>query len=99
MSGFGFVHEDLAAELTSLGGAGSEQFASNTNPAKNRELFEEGVDFIEKAWMTAGLFRYADKNSHFRQVNPWVLPPQNPTSPFWIPGLISLDTAERCARR
>lgn len=80
-------------------GAGSEQFANNTNPAKNRELFEEGVDFIEKAWTTPGPFRYEGKNFHFRQVNPWVLPLQKPTPPFWIPGLISPDTAEWCARR
>ena len=80
-------------------GAGSEQFANNTNPAKNRELFEEGVDFIIKAWTTPGPFRYEGKNFHFRQVNPWVLPLQKPHPPFWIPGLISPDTAEWCAKR
>jgi alkanesulfonate monooxygenase SsuD/methylene tetrahydromethanopterin reductase-like flavin-dependent oxidoreductase (luciferase family) len=80
-------------------GAGSEQFANNTNPAKNRELFEEGVDFIAKAWTTPGPFRYEGKNFHFRQVNPWVLPIQKPHPPFWIPGLISPDTAEWCAKR
>ena len=80
-------------------GAGSEQFANNTNPAKNRELFEEGVDFIQKAWTTPGPFRYEGKNFHFRQVNPWVLPLQRPHPPFWIPGLISPDTADWCARR
>src|SRR5437899_1647266 len=39
-------------------GAGSEQFANNTNPALNRELFEESVDFIIKAWTTPGPFRH-----------------------------------------
>ena len=38
-------------------GAGSEQFANNTNPAYNRELFEEAHDFIVKAWTTPGPFR------------------------------------------
>lgn len=80
-------------------GAGSEQFANNTNPAKNRELFEEGVDFIDKVWTTPGPFRYEGKNFHFRQVNPWVLPLQKPRPPFWIPGLISPETAEWCAKR
>lgn len=80
-------------------GAGSEQFANNANPAKNRELFEEGVDFIEKVWTTPGPFRYEGKNFHFRHVNPWVLPLQKPRPPFWIPGLISPDTAEWCAKR
>jgi alkanesulfonate monooxygenase SsuD/methylene tetrahydromethanopterin reductase-like flavin-dependent oxidoreductase (luciferase family) len=79
-------------------GAGSEQFANNTNPALNRELFEEGVEFIVKAWTIPGPFRYEGKHFHFRQVNPWVLPLQKPHPPFWIPGLISPDTAEWCAR-
>src|SRR6266404_2941742 len=80
-------------------GAGSEQFANNTNPAQNRELFEEGVDFIIKAWTTPGPFRYEGKRLHFRHVNPWVLPLQKPHPPFWIPGLISPDTAQWCAKR
>jgi alkanesulfonate monooxygenase SsuD/methylene tetrahydromethanopterin reductase-like flavin-dependent oxidoreductase (luciferase family) len=80
-------------------GAGSEQFANNTNPAQNRELFEEGVDFIIKAWTTPGPFRYEGKRLHFRHVNPWVLPLQKPRPPFWIPGLISPDTAQWCAKR
>jgi alkanesulfonate monooxygenase SsuD/methylene tetrahydromethanopterin reductase-like flavin-dependent oxidoreductase (luciferase family) len=80
-------------------GAGSEQLANNTNPALNRELFEEGVDFIVKAWTTPGPFRYEGKHFNFRNVNPWVLPYQEPHPPFWIPGLISPDTAQWCARR
>ena len=80
-------------------GAGSEQFANNTNPALNRELFEEGVDFIVKAWTTPGPFRYEGKHYNFRNVNPWVLPLQRPHPPFWIPGLVSPDTAFWCARK
>jgi alkanesulfonate monooxygenase SsuD/methylene tetrahydromethanopterin reductase-like flavin-dependent oxidoreductase (luciferase family) len=80
-------------------GAGSEQFANNTNPALNRELFEEAVDFIIKAWTNPGPFRYEGKRLHFRHVNPWVLPLQKPHPPFWIPGLISPDTAMWCAKR
>jgi len=79
-------------------GAGSEQLANNANPALNRELFEEGVDFIVKAWTTPGPFRYEGKHYHFRNVNPWVLPLQRPHPPFWIPGLVSPDTAFWCAR-
>src|SRR5580704_16706971 len=80
-------------------GAGSEQFANNTNPALNRELFEEGVDFIIKAWTKPGPFRHEGKRLHFRHVNPWVLPLQKPHPPCWIPGLISPDTAYWCAKR
>jgi alkanesulfonate monooxygenase SsuD/methylene tetrahydromethanopterin reductase-like flavin-dependent oxidoreductase (luciferase family) len=80
-------------------GAGSEQLANNANPAYNREMFEEGIDFIIKAWTTPGPFRYEGKHFHFRHVNPWVLPLQEPHPPFWIPGLISPDTARWCAQR
>jgi alkanesulfonate monooxygenase SsuD/methylene tetrahydromethanopterin reductase-like flavin-dependent oxidoreductase (luciferase family) len=80
-------------------GAGSEQLANNANPAYNREMFEEGIDFIVKAWTTPGPFRYEGKHFHFRMVNPWVLPLQEPHPPFWIPGLISPDTARWCAQR
>ena len=80
-------------------GAGSEQLANNANPAYNREMFEEGIDFIIKAWTTPGPFRYEGKHFHFRNVNPWVLPLQTPHPPFWIPGLISPDTVRWCAQR
>lgn len=80
-------------------GAGSEQLANNANPAYNREMYEEGVDFIIKAWTTPGPFRYEGKHFHFRHVNPWVLPLQTPHPPFWIPGLISPETAAWCAKR
>ncbi len=80
-------------------GAGSEQLANNANPAYNREYFEEGVDFIIKAWTTPGPFRYEGKHFHFRFVNPWVLPMQKPHPPIWIPGLISPDTVVWCAKK
>jgi len=80
-------------------GAGSEQLANNANPAYNREYFEEGVDFILKAWTKPGPFRYEGKHFHFRFVNPWVLPMQKPHPPIWIPGLISPDTVSLCAKK
>jgi alkanesulfonate monooxygenase SsuD/methylene tetrahydromethanopterin reductase-like flavin-dependent oxidoreductase (luciferase family) len=80
-------------------GAGSEQLANNSNPAYNREYFEEGVDFILKAWTKPGPFRFEGKHFHFRFVNPWVLPLQKPHPPVWIPGLISPDTVVWCAKK
>ena len=68
-------------------GAGSEQLSNNTNPALNRELFEEGIDVVIQAWTKPGPFRYEGKHFHYRHVNPWVLPLQEPHPPFWIPGL------------
>ena len=67
-------------------GTGSEQLANNANPALNREYFDEGIDFIIKAWTTPGPFRFEGKHFHYRFVNPWVLPLQKPHPPIWIPG-------------
>ena len=78
-------------------GAGSEQIANNTNPAYNREYFDEAHDFIVKAWTKPGPFRYEGKHFHYRFVNPWVLPLQKPHPPIWIPGLISPETVVWCA--
>ena len=80
-------------------GTGSEQLANNSNPAYNREYFEEGVEFILKAWTKPGPFRYEGKHFHFRFVNPWVLPLQKPHPPIWIPGVISPDTVVWCAKK
>ena len=80
-------------------GAGSEQLSNNTNPALNRELFEEGIDVVIQAWTKPGPFRYEGKHFHYRHVNPWVLTLQEPHPPFWIPGLISPDTAHWCAKQ
>jgi alkanesulfonate monooxygenase SsuD/methylene tetrahydromethanopterin reductase-like flavin-dependent oxidoreductase (luciferase family) len=80
-------------------GAGSEQLANNANPAFNREYFEEGHDLIVKAWTEPGPFRFEGKHFHFRHVNPWVKPLQQPHPPIWIPGLISPDTVRWCARK
>lgn len=80
-------------------GAGSEQFASNANPAFNREYFDEAHEVIIKAWTQPGPFRYEGKHFHFRFVNPWVVPMQKPHPPIWIPGLVSPDTVVWCAKK
>jgi alkanesulfonate monooxygenase SsuD/methylene tetrahydromethanopterin reductase-like flavin-dependent oxidoreductase (luciferase family) len=80
-------------------GAGSEQIANNANPAYNREYFEEGHDLILQAWTREGPFRFEGKHFHFRHVNPWVKPYQQPHPPIWIPGLVSPDTAIWCAKK
>src|SRR6201984_584513 len=80
-------------------GAGSEQLANNANPAYNREYFDEAHDLILAAWTKPGPFRWGGKNFHYRHVNPWVKPLQQPHPPIWIPGLISPDTVRWCARK
>ena len=73
-------------------GIGIESLATNTNPAYNRERFEEAHDLIVKAWTTPGPFRWEGKHYHYRVVNPWVLPLQKPHPPIWVPGTVSPET-------
>ena len=78
-------------------GGGSEQFASNANPAFNRELFNEAHEVVIQAWTRPGPFRYEGKHFHYRFVDPWCLPLQKPHPPIWIPGLLSPETVDWCA--
>lgn len=73
-------------------GAGSESIANNTNPAFNRERFNEAHDFIINAWTKPGPWRHEGKHYHYRHVNPWALPMQKPVPQIWIPGIISPET-------
>lgn len=75
-------------------GSGPEQFSNNSNPAHNRELFEEGHDFIIQAWTRPGPWRYEGKHFHYRLVNPWALPYQKPIPATIIPGFLSRETVQ-----
>lgn len=75
-------------------GSGPEQFANNANPAYNREMFEEGHDFIVQAWTKPGPWRYEGKHFSYRHVNPWAMPYQKPIPPTIIPGFLSRETAQ-----
>jgi alkanesulfonate monooxygenase SsuD/methylene tetrahydromethanopterin reductase-like flavin-dependent oxidoreductase (luciferase family) len=72
-------------------GAAWEQVASNTNPAFNRELFDEAHDFLVQAWTKPGPWRYEGKHFHYRFVNPWARPLQKKPQ-IWVPGVISPET-------
>ncbi|MSQ26227.1 MAG: LLM class flavin-dependent oxidoreductase [Dehalococcoidia bacterium] len=73
-------------------GAGQEQLATNTNPAFNRERFEEAHDLIIKTWTQPGPFRWEGDHYQLRLVNPWVRTLQQPHPRIWIPGVISTET-------
>lgn len=75
-------------------GGGPEQFSNNANPAFNREMFEEGHDFIVQAWTRPGPWRYEGKHFNYRLVNPWALPYQKPIPPAIIPGFLSRETTQ-----
>ena len=79
-------------------GGGSEQFATNANPAFNREYFNEAHDVVIQAWTKPGPFRYEGKHFHYRFIDPWCLPIQKPHPPIWIPGLLSPETVIWCAK-
>ena len=79
-------------------GTGIESWATNTNPACNRERFQEAHDLIIKTWTTPGPFRWEGKHYQFRVVNPFERPLQDPHPPIWIPGVCSPETLVWCAQ-
>ena len=79
-------------------GGGRESVSHNAPPHFNRERFEEAHDFIIKAWTTPGPFRWEGKHYHYRYVNPWMRPMQQPHPPIWIPSTVSVETVKWTAR-
>ena len=79
-------------------GGGRESVSHNAPPHYNRERFEEAHDFIIKAWTTPGPFRWEGKHYHYRYVNPWARPLQQPHPPIWIPSTVSVETVKWTAR-
>ncbi len=78
-------------------GTGVESLATNTNPLFNRERFEEAHDLVMKTWTEPGPWRWEGKHYHFRVVNPFQVPLQQPHPPVWIPGTGSPETLVWCA--
>ena len=79
-------------------GGGRESVSHNAPPHYNRERFEEAHDFIIKAWTTPGPFRWEGKHYHYRYVNPWARPFQQPHPPIWIPSTVSVETVKWTAQ-
>jgi len=73
-------------------GGGRESWSHNAPPHYNRERFEEAHDFIIKAWTQPGPFRWEGKHYHYRYVNPWCRPLQQPHPQIWIPSTVSEET-------
>ena len=80
-------------------GGGVEAFATNTNPAFNRERFQESHDLLIKAWTEPGPFRWEGDHFQYRVVNPWALPLQKPHPRVWVPGISSKETIRWAAQR
>jgi alkanesulfonate monooxygenase SsuD/methylene tetrahydromethanopterin reductase-like flavin-dependent oxidoreductase (luciferase family) len=65
-------------------GVPSEFTPSNANPVAVEERFWEAHDFIVKAMTTHdGPFNWESENFHYRQVNIWPRPVQQPHPPVW----------------
>jgi alkanesulfonate monooxygenase SsuD/methylene tetrahydromethanopterin reductase-like flavin-dependent oxidoreductase (luciferase family) len=79
-------------------GGGRESVSHNSPPTYNRERFEEAHDFVVKAWTTPGPFRWEGKHYHYRYVNPWARPLQQPHPQMWIPSTVSVETVKWAAR-
>jgi alkanesulfonate monooxygenase SsuD/methylene tetrahydromethanopterin reductase-like flavin-dependent oxidoreductase (luciferase family) len=71
-------------------GVPTEIQPANTNPVQNRARFEEAHDLIIKAWTTPDPFNWEGRFWHYRYVNAWPRPYQQPHPPIWITGS-SLD--------
>jgi alkanesulfonate monooxygenase SsuD/methylene tetrahydromethanopterin reductase-like flavin-dependent oxidoreductase (luciferase family) len=79
-------------------GGGRESVSHNAPPHYNRERFEEAHDFIIKTWTTPGPFRWEGKHYHYRYVNPWAKPLQQPHPQIWIPSTVSVETVQWTAQ-
>ena len=67
-------------------GVPTEIQPSNTNPVLTRQRFEEAHDLILKAWTTHEPFNWEGRFWHYRYVNVWPRPYQEPHPPVWITG-------------
>ncbi len=75
-------------------GTGRESVAHNSQSPFNWERFQEAHELIVKAWTDAGPFRWEGEHYHYRYVNPWARPFQQPHPPIWIPGVMSRNTVK-----
>ena len=80
-------------------GTGRESVAHNAQSPFNWERFQEAHDFIIKTWTQPGPFRWEGEHYHYRYVNPWSRPYQQPHPPIWIPGVMSRNTVAWAAKQ
>jgi alkanesulfonate monooxygenase SsuD/methylene tetrahydromethanopterin reductase-like flavin-dependent oxidoreductase (luciferase family) len=73
-------------------GIGAEYHAMGVNPAFSHERYLEAHDLILRAWTEPGPFEFEGKHYHFKYVNTWPRPVQQPHPPIWIPSQGSSET-------
>src|ERR1700751_2207145 len=80
-------------------GAPYETAPANSNPANLMRRYWEAHDLILKAMSTTdGPFNWEGEFFHYRNVNIWPRPYQQPTPPVWMTGL-STETVRIAAER
>lgn len=86
-------------EIGLVKGAPYEIAPANSNPANLMRRYWEAHDLILKAMITRdGPFNWEGEFFHYRNVNIWPVPIQQPTPPVWMTGL-STETGRLAAER
>jgi alkanesulfonate monooxygenase SsuD/methylene tetrahydromethanopterin reductase-like flavin-dependent oxidoreductase (luciferase family) len=67
-------------------GVATEVHPANTNPVLTRERMEEAHELIVKTWTTPEPFSWEGRFCHYRYVNAWPRPYQQPHPPIWWTG-------------
>ncbi|HAC33102.1 MAG TPA: LLM class flavin-dependent oxidoreductase [Gammaproteobacteria bacterium] len=79
-------------------GIGAEYHAFGVNPAESLARFQEAHDLIKRAWTEPGPFEFDGEFYHFKYVNVWPRPYQQPCMPIWAPSQGSAETISWAAR-
>ena len=69
-----------------LRGTPNEYVTYNTNPAESREIFEEAVLLIRRAWTETQPFGWEGRHFQFRSISIWPRPVQQPHPPMFMSG-------------
>ena len=86
-------------EMGLVKGAPYETAPANANPARLMRRYWEAHDLILKALSTTdGPFNWEGEYFHYRNVNIWPRPVQQPTPPVWMTGM-SVDSGRLAAER
>jgi alkanesulfonate monooxygenase SsuD/methylene tetrahydromethanopterin reductase-like flavin-dependent oxidoreductase (luciferase family) len=73
-------------------GAGQEMICMNSNPAYNRERFDEAHNLLIKCMTEEGPFHWEGLHYQFRVANPWARVLQKPHPRIFVPGVFSPST-------
>jgi alkanesulfonate monooxygenase SsuD/methylene tetrahydromethanopterin reductase-like flavin-dependent oxidoreductase (luciferase family) len=79
-----------------LRGTPNEYVTYNINPAESREIFEEAVLLIRRAWTETQPFGWEGRHFQFRSISIWPRPVQQPHPPMFMSGS-SPESAEFAA--